>query len=135
MKMLMILALAALVACGGNDDPPVELTIGGHPLVVANSVILSGRSFVPAGSSCPRWDNPFVPIFGTLGPHEFRYVNAATGRSGSFSEGLWVCNSDDGRSMQWDSNPISLAPGDNAITVTMTDGARTSSATITVQSR
>ena len=135
MKELVILALATLVACGGSNDPQVELTIDSNPLVVSNSVQLSGTSFVPAGSRCPPWDNPFAPVFGTLGPHEIRYVNAATGRSGSFSEGLWVCNSGEGRTMQWDSNPISLATGDNAITVTMTDGVRTSSATITVRPR
>jgi hypothetical protein len=124
---------AVLTACGGGDEPPVELSIDANPVVAGSSVILSGNSFVPAGSDCPPWTNPFVPVFGTLGPHEIRYLNAATGINGPARAVGWVCNSDDGRTMSWVSNPISLATGDNVITVTMTGGGRTSSASITIR--
>lgn len=124
--------LASLAACGGGGDPPVELAVdqGTSMNTGAPVVLLTGRSFVPAGSNCPPSDE-YIRI-GTLGTHGLLAVNATTGLSYPVFDQLWVCNSEDGRVMHWQSNPIALAVGSNQITVTMTSASRTTSATITV---
>ena len=128
-----ILSLAIVASgCGGEDaPPPVELSIEPPTQVVNNQVVLKGSSFVPQGSTCPQTAD-FIRI-GSLGPHAITYTNATTGTSGSASDDLWVCNSEDGRKMHWTSSPITLAPGDNAITVTMTTSGRTASASVVVR--
>jgi hypothetical protein len=128
-----ILAVSIAVSgCGGDDSPaPVELSIEPPTQVVNNQVVLKGSSFVPAGSTCPQTGD-FIRI-GSLGVHAITYVNATTGTSGSASDDLWVCNSEDGRKMHWTSKPIALVPGDNAITVTMTAPGRSSSASVVVR--
>jgi len=125
-------AAAALAACGGSDDLLVELSIDGDTSrsTTLATVLLSGRSFVPAGSSCPS-SSEFV-IIGTLGPHSITYRNETTGVSGTAFDQVWVCNSDSGRSMRWNSSPISVQPGPNRISVTMSDATRSSSAVVTV---
>jgi hypothetical protein len=120
-----------LVACGGGDAP-VPLAIDGGPTITTAlpSLILTGSSFVPAGSSCPA-SNEYV-IIGSLGPHELAYSNLTTHADGPVFDQLWVCNSEGGRVMHWQSNPISLAPGANTITVTMSGGGHSASDTVTV---
>ncbi len=87
---------------------------------------------MPPGTGCPN-PNDFIRI-GTLGAHEISYSNSATGVTvGPVFDALWVCNAEGGRVMHWLSNPITPAPGDNLITVTMTAGTRTSAATITLR--
>lgn len=122
--------LVTLAACGGDD--PVELSIFDPPTYASRTVVvLTGRSFVPPGSDCPR-SGEYV-IIGTLGPHTLSYRNAATGVEGPVFDELWVCNSDGGRSMTWRSNPIDLATGENVVTITMVAGARRSSAMVTLR--
>lgn len=119
------------VACGGGPDP---LAIDAEPRwAAADVVVLTGHAFVPPGSDCPP-SADFVRI-GTLGPHTITYSNAATGITGPVFDELWVCNGDNGESMRWVSNPITLAAGDNPITVTMTAGSRTASASVTLRPR
>jgi len=124
--------LVGLAACGGGGDPPVELSVdqGATINTSAASVMLTGRSFVPAGSSCPP-SSEYIRI-GTLGAHSLSAVNAATGLSHLVFDQLWLCNSEDGRVMHWQSNPIDLVVGNNLVTVTMSTGSRTSTAHITV---
>jgi hypothetical protein len=124
---------ATLAGCGGGGgDPPVELAIdyGAVQTTGASYAFLTGESFVPPGSSCPASDD-YIRI-GALGPHSLSAVNTTTGLSYPVFDQLWVCNSEDGRTMHWQSNPIDLAPGSNQITVTMTAGGRSSSASVTV---
>ncbi|MFN0183014.1 MAG: hypothetical protein ACKVQR_04260 [Aquabacterium sp.] len=130
-----LLVAWALAACGGGDDDPVPLQIDGAPqrIVMIANVVLQGTSFVPDGSTCPR-SNEFV-VIGALGPHTITYRSAATGVEGPVFDMVWVCNSGDGRVMSWVSNPISLIPGDNRITVTMTAPGRSSAAEILVTRR
>jgi hypothetical protein len=85
---------------------------------------LSGGSFVPAGASCSS-------IWGTLPPgYHVTYYNAANGISGSAGVRLaclLLVN------LFWETGPIPLVLGDNAITVTATDSAgNTASRTIVV---
>ena len=128
-RVLSIVLL--LSACGGDDDPPpVEVAIDPPTQVVSNQVVLKGTSFVPPGSTCPQ-TNDFIRI-GSLGVHEITYNNATTGVSGPVFADLWVCNSEEGRKIHWTSNPITLAPGSNTITVTMTAPGRSSSASVLV---
>lgn len=127
-----LFALLALVgACGGGGEAPVELEIDRPATVIGRTAILTGSSFVPEGSNCPA-SNEFVRV-GTLGPHEIAYTNAATGTTGPVFDELWVCNSGDGRTMSWRSNPITLASGANVVTVRMTASGRESQASITIQ--
>lgn len=128
----MLVVAFVLSGCGGDDaPPPVELSIEPPTQVAGDLVVLKGTSFVPQGSTCPQ-TNEFVR-FGSLGPHTITYTNATTGVSGPASDDFWVCNSEEGRKMHWTSNPITLAPGDNAITVTMTAPGRSSSASVVVR--
>ncbi len=124
-------SVAVLVGCGGGDSP-VELQIDDGPVITTSLAYaqLTGESFVPPGSSCPA-TNDYIRI-GTLGPHTITAVNATTGFSYPVFDQLWVCNSEGGRVMHWQSNPIDLVVGANQITVTMTAGSRSSSATVTV---
>jgi hypothetical protein len=128
-----ILSITIVVSgCGGdNSPPPVDLSIEPPTLVANNQVVLRGASFVPQGSTCPQTDD-FIRL-GSLGAHSITYTNTTTGTSGPATDDLWVCNSEDGRKMHWTSNPIALAPGDNAITVQMTSPGRTSSASVVVR--
>lgn len=129
-RVFAVLLAAHLAGCGGDAD--VALTVDSVPqLLTSTVVILTGESFVPGGSTCPN-PGDYIRI-GTLGPHQLGYRNAATGVSGPVFDDLWVCNSEGGRVMHWTSNPITLAAGDNAITVTMTAGSRQSSATVTIR--
>jgi len=123
----------ALVAsgCGGDDaPPPVELAIEPPTHVVGNQVVLKGTSFVPPGSTCPQ-TGEFIRI-GSLGVHQITYTNETASVSGPVFTDLWICNSEDGRTIHWTSNPITLVPGNNAVTVTMTTPGRSSSATVLV---
>lgn len=132
-SFMPVAALAlVLSACGGGDDSDVELQVDGGPALKTGQglIILTGESFVPAGSSCPK-SNEYV-IIGSLGPHTMTYNNATTRIDGPVFDTLWVCNSEGGRVMHWQSNPIDLAVGTNTITVKMTGGGRTSSQTVTV---
>ncbi len=66
------LLLCALAACGGGSSE-VSLTIDDAPrLAGRSSVILTGKSFVPDGSSCPA-SAEFVRI-GTLGARQISLV-------------------------------------------------------------
>ncbi len=132
-RMLFLsLSGAGVAACGGGGDPPVELTVDHGPTIAASTphAMLTGESFVPTGSTCPA-SNEYIRI-GTLGPHTLGAVNETTGLSYPVFDTLWVCNSEDGRVMHWQSNPIDVVPGANRITVTMTAGTRASSASVTV---
>lgn len=127
-------ALFLISACGGSGDPPVELTFDSSLQVFGSTVILSGKSFVPEGSTCPG--NGELVRFGSLGAHQITWHNAATGSTGLASAIPWVCNSEDGRVTSWRSiAPVSLAPGENVITVTMSSTTRTSSASIALSPR
>ena len=128
----MVALVATLSACGGGGDSPVALSIDGGPAITTglHTVILTGESFVPAGSSCPQ-SNEYV-IIGSLGPHEMTYSNATSHVDGPVFDQLWVCNSESGRVMHWQSNPIELVPGPNTITVRMSGGGHQSSDTVTV---
>ena len=125
-------AIALLLAACGGGDPPRELTFDSDSptATVSPSAVVKGHSFVPLGSTCPA-SNEFI-VIGSLGAHTIAYRNETTGTSGPVFDQLWVCNSDSGRSMSWISNPIALQAGANRITVTMSDGQRSSSATTTV---
>lgn len=124
------LVIASVLAACGGGDADVELAIEPPLFVVDHTVTLRGTSFVPPSSLCPA-SNEYVRI-GTLGAHQITYANAATGVTGPVFSDLWVCNSGDGRTMAWTSNPITLVAGSNEITVTMTAPSRSSSATIVV---
>ncbi len=132
-RSLALLLVAALASCGGGDDPPVELEIDPHVKVLIGNVILTGSSFVPAGSNCPP-SSEFIRI-GTLGLNTITYTNTATGITGPVFNDLWICNSAGGRKMYWTSNPITVIPGNNPITVRMVAGSRSSAATVTVQGK
>jgi hypothetical protein len=122
---------AAVAACGGGGDDAVPLQIEPPNAIYGNSVVLKGTSFVPSGSTCPN-PGDYIRI-GTLGPHTLTYANTTTGVAGGAFSDLWVCNSDEGRTMRWRSHPITLAPGSNVITVRMTTSSRQSEASITLQ--
>lgn len=125
-----VLALG-LSACGGGS-PPVELSIafGASFSTVNPAIVLSGRTFIPAGSICPP-SNEYV-IIGTLGPSTVTVHNAATGASTPGAvHSLWVCNAGSD-TVDWFSNPVTLNSGPNLLTVSMSDSQRSSSATITV---
>lgn len=131
MRSVIAFVLALLViGCGGGSDPPVQLAADPSPQYPNPSTVLpTGESFVPDGSNCPA-SSDYIRI-GTLGPHTITYSNAATGITGHVSDQLWVCNSEDGRTMHWSSDPIVLKHGDNAVTFLMVAGSRQSSATVT----
>ena len=130
-----LVACAAVSACGGGHDSPVELGVDASSTAStpAAVVILTGESFIPAGSSCPNTTD-YIRI-GSLGPHTITARNETQALDYPGFDDLWVCNSEDGRVMHWRSNPITLALGDNRISVTMRDSQRTSSATVTVTRR
>ena len=138
-SLLAAVGLVLLAACGGGE-PEVVLTIDGQPTRSTQlpSIILNGASFVPAGSSCPN--TGAFAVTGTLGPHSIGWTRtstdattgASTSSSGAAQATVWTCNSQDGRVMHWTSDVIVLQPGANLITVTMTAGTRSSSASVTV---
>ena len=123
--------MSLLAACGGGE-PEVTLSIDGQASRSTQlaSVILSGASFVPAGSTCPN--TGAFAVIGTLGPHTITWTNKATGISGPATANVWTCNSQDGRVMSWTSGVIGLQTGANEISVTMVAGSRSSSATVNV---
>ena len=128
-------AVALLLAGCGGGEPAVELSVDDYTTVATSlpMVILTGSSFVPAGSTCPA-STEYI-IIGGLGPHTISYRNETLGVDGPVFDDLWACNSQGGRVMHWRSNPISLAHGDNRISVTMSDPQRRSSVTVTVTRR
>ncbi len=129
---LLIAASLCLAACGGGVDAGVEITFDAELEISGNLVILSGKSYVPEGSTCPN-SGEYVRS-GTLGTHQITWRNAATGLSGTGSAEPWICNAEDGRVTSWRSiAPVSLAPGDNTITATMTSSGRSSSASMTLR--
>lgn len=113
-------------------EAPVELTVDYGPVIATGTpyAVLTGESFVPPGSTCPA-STEYIRI-GSLGTHSITAVNTSTGQTYPVFDQLWVCNSEDGRVMHWQSNPIDLLPGTNKITVTMSAGGRNSSASVTV---
>lgn len=116
-----------LSGCGGAE-PSDEMSFDPEPVVVNNFVVLTGKAFVPNGSSCPPGAE--YVRFGSLGPHSLTWHNAATGATGQASASPWVCNADGGRRTSWRTTaPIELKPGDNAVTVTMSTPTRASYAT------
>jgi hypothetical protein len=123
--------MSLLAACGGGE-PEVTLTIDGQASRSTQlaSVILSGASFVPFGSTCPN-TGAFAEI-GTLAAHTLTWTNKATGASGPATANVWTCNTQDGRVMRWTSSIIGLQTGANEISVTMVAGSRSSAATVTV---
>lgn len=123
--------LLALIGCGGGDSAPA-MSVDLPPRYASKTVVIvTGKSFVPPGSTCPA-STEYIRI-GSLGLHTLSYTNAATGATGPVFDQLWVCNSGDGKSMDWISNPIDLAAGDNAITFTMQAGGQSASATVTIR--
>ena len=128
-------ALALLLAGCGGGDAPVELVVDAYTTATTSApfAVLTGESFVPAGSSCPK-SGEYI-IVGSLGVHTITYRNQTLGTAGPVFDDLWVCNSEGGRVMHWRSNPIALAVGDNQISVTMSDSQRSSSATVTMTRR
>ena len=132
----VVAVAAALAGCGGDDDR-VELTIDGPAQVetTSSAIRLTGRTFIPAGSRCPPSGD--LIVIGELGPYEFDWSNDAAPKSGlRIAPGLWVCSSPNEReSLHWTIESIGLAAGDNRITVTMSDGERTSSDRVTVTRR
>lgn len=123
-----------LAGCGSgwspaNDEPPAEFAITGA-VVVANgdAALIQGTGFIPPGSTCPSSDACFgPPVFGQLGAHELRWSNAATGGGGSILL-LWICNCG-GQKTFWETS-VPIAPGPNAITVTMKAESRAEQDTI-----
>lgn len=124
----------ALAGCGSGwtPEPPAEFAIT-WALVNANGdgALVQGNGFLPPGSACPAAGASCEifgpPVFGVLGPYELRWSNAATGGSGSIHL-TWICNC---RSQQtvWVTG-VPIAPGPNAITVTMTAESRAEQDTI-----
>jgi len=102
---------------------------------MSSTIRLAGRTFLPAGSRCPPSGD--LIVFGALGPYEFDWSNDASPKSGlRIAPGLWVCSSPNEReSLHWTIESIGLATGDNRITVTMSDGGRTSSDSVIVTRR
>lgn len=125
-----------LASCGGGggdgDEPPpptyslwiVSPTNSATYKTENDTVSLSGGSFVPDGASC-------TSIWGTMPPgYRVTVYNAANGVSGSAGVRLaclLLVN------VFWETGPIPLVLGDNAITVTATDSVgNTASSTIVV---
>lgn len=127
----MAVLVAAIAGCGGGSSP-IELTIEFAPAVTTSNatIVLSGRTFIPAGSTCPG-GNEFIKI-GSFGASTITVRHGTTGLvTPGFLQSPWVCN-DGEEAVAWASNPITLSTGANALTVTMSDSQRSSSATITV---
>lgn len=130
----LVLAIA-IAACGGggdaDDGPPpwsgvtIEQPTETSAWTTATaSVSLAGRAFVPTGSRCDA-------AIGTVAQgYAVVWRNAASGASGTANVRLHCVLQ---VNLAWDTLPIALATGANAISVTATaaDG-RTGSDTITV---
>jgi hypothetical protein len=127
----MALVVLAVIGCGGGGAPiEIKVRFGAAFTTSMSSIVLDGETFIPAGSACPA-SNEFI-IVGTFGTSAIGVQNAATGATTpGFLQAPWVCN-DGSKSVAWASNPVALVPGPNLLTVTMSDGQRSSSATITV---
>jgi len=128
-----------LAGCGGGGphEPQYALTIDEpQSLTTALSEVwLSGEGFLPPGSNCPDPGCTGLlpaPVFGRLGPYTLVWrneANEANGASGTLRL-MWICNCGGGAPSWFDSVPLVL--GDNRITVTMTAGGYTQSASVTI---
>lgn len=131
-----VLALG-LAACGGDGGTPREanLEIDGPAAydTDADTALLTGTSFVPAGSSCPDSDECLRPVYGQLGSYSLRWRNALTGESGT-SQATWLCSCDNPRETSFIIT-VPLAVGGNAVSVTMSDSERTAEDDVVITRR
>ena len=115
---LFCMLVALLLGCGSGLDFRLSISINAPPPVAHGQVIiLSGVAALPAGSvrSGGTLTQPIV----TCRPGTFSmfWTNDANGTRGEISA-VWDCPAD---RLDWNSDAIPLAPGDNRITVTMVD--------------
>lgn len=130
------IVVAALSAACGGGDAPVELTFDSNSPMETSlpEAIVTGKSFVPAGSVCP--DSKEFVVIGTPGPYTIRVVNENTGAFvAADHRPFWVCNAEGGRHLSWTSDPLPLVLGANRVTATMTDSQRSSSASTIITRR
>lgn len=137
----------ALAGCGGGggDEAPGLLT--GRITVFApnnrtdTSVRLQGTAFPPRGSRC--WLEGGDRFFG-IPPScvcepgtqaTGQWTNSATRASGSLQLSMYPNEGCGSGTVFWQSNVIALAPGDNVISLSISDGVTQAAATISVIGR
>jgi len=94
-----------------------------------------GSAFVPAGASCTYYPGPFAPPSCTcdVGPYATgQWTNAATGGTGPLQLGVLGNDACIATTTAWIASGIALEPGSNLISLSMTDGDRRGTATVTV---
>jgi len=75
-------------------------------------VVVAGRAFIPAGSTC-------TGTTGTIAPgYRIAWLNTATGQTGLAAMRLDCVQA---TVLRWDTGPIPLEPGSNPIAVTASD--------------
>jgi hypothetical protein len=133
MWLLMPGFLAGCGGGGGGDGPQYALAIDEPPSLTtaADEVALTGDGFLPPGSTCSGDCKGLLPppVFGQLGAYTLGWRNEASGASGVLSL-AWVCNC--GGSAPYWIGRMPLVAGANSITVTMSAGGHTQSASVTI---
>jgi hypothetical protein len=133
--VLWLVVPGFLAGCGGGGphEPQYALTIDEPPSLTTAlfEVTLTGDGFLPPESTC---DGDCIgllpaPVFGQLGPYTLGWRNDANGDSGTLVL-RWICNCG-GNAPHWIGS-MPLVPGANRITVTMTAGGYTQSASVTI---
>lgn len=133
---LLLLAPSFLAGCGGggSHEPQYALTIEEPPSLTTTQpeIWLNGEGFLPPESTCPDTGCTGLlppPVFGRLGPYTLDWRNDANGASGTLRLS-WICNCGGSTPSWFGSMPLVL--GTNRITVTMTAGGYTQTASVTV---
>jgi len=120
-------AFATLLG-GCGEDVSYRIVINGpSPVTVPQAtIVLSGRADLPEGSVRSGGTPTVSYVTCQPGPYSMAWTNASNGASGT-PTALWTCSQD---VMTWTSGPVPLAPGNNTITVTFTDGAGSAQASV-----
>jgi hypothetical protein len=138
-RLSVVLVAALLSSCGGGGtDPAVGMVTvwGSEPRITTlGSVALSGTSFIPRGASCTYYSGPWAPPGCQCDTGEYiggQWSNATNGESGPLSftaVSIGVCTLGD---MWWRASSVTLQPGDNTITISISDGRTQGSTTTTI---
>ena len=142
----LILCLA-LAGCGGGGGDEVPGLLTGHITVFApnsrtdTTLRLQGTAFPPRGSRC--WFEGGDRFFGIapscvceLGTQATgQWTNSATSASGSLQLSILPNDGCGSGTVLWQSGLIALVPGDNVVSLSISDGVTQGTATISVLGR
>lgn len=119
----------ALAGCGGGGDASgLVLTMPADLVTTLDRVTIGGTVSLPAGSE-RAGGTPTMPIVTCqLGTHTMQWSNAANGSSGR-AVVAWDCPKD---IASWTAIGIPLAPGPNAVTVSISDASQRAQGTVTI---